>query len=70
MNEAALIKKEAFEAFIATVDAAIRNDVETEAWQNAFSVETHGDYADDEERWSVALATARMVADAPADYGL
>lgn len=34
--------------------------LETEAWQNAFSAEIYNEYANDLERWEVALATLEM----------
>ena len=34
---------------------------------NAFSVETHGEYADDLHRWTVALSTAREYVDQGVD---
>jgi hypothetical protein len=50
-------------AFKALAKAISNEDMETEAWQNAFSVETYAEYADDLERWTVALATLKMLAD-------
>lgn len=50
-------------AFKARAKALGNEDWETEAWQNAFSVETYREYADDLERWTVALATLEMLAD-------
>ena len=38
-------------------------NMELEALQNAFAVETYQEYADDLERWTVALATLNMLAD-------
>jgi len=50
-------------AFKALAKAIGNEDMETEAWQNAFSVEVHAEYADDLERWTVALNTLKMLAD-------
>jgi hypothetical protein len=50
-------------AFKARARALANEDWETEAWQNAFSVEVYQEYADDLERWTVALATLNMLAD-------
>lgn len=49
---------------------AIRNDVYAMAWANAWSAETYNEYSSDEERWANAIATAEMIIDAPADFGL
>lgn len=49
----------AFDAFV--VD---RNSLMAmAAWENAFSAETHDEYADDLQRWTVALDTAKEYAD-------
>ena len=48
----------------------IRQDVYMIAWGNAWSAETYYEYDTDAERWAVAIATAEMIIDAPADYGL
>ena len=53
----------AFEAFIASLPAESRDDIEHSAWGNSFTVEVHAEYADDLERWTVALGTARDLAD-------
>jgi len=37
--------------------------IAADAWANAFSVETHLEYANDVERWEAALSTLNMYAD-------
>jgi hypothetical protein len=39
------------------------DDVVVEAWQNSFSVECFHEYADDLQRWEVALSTLNMLTD-------
>jgi anti-sigma regulatory factor (Ser/Thr protein kinase) len=54
--------KDAFEAFVADhggIDGALGMN----AYCNAFAVEVHDEYADDLQRWTVALATAREYVD-------
>ena len=62
-DEPADTARVAFEAFIASLPAAHRDDVEYDAVINSFSVEVYDEYADDLERWTVALGTARDLAD-------
>ena len=50
-------------AFKARAKALGDENMELEALQNAFAVETYQEYADDLERWTVALATLNMLAD-------
>lgn len=65
----ALDAEKAFYAFIATVDAQIRDAVETSAWGNVFSADvTDRDRTHEAAAWREALATAEMIADAPADF--
>ena len=61
--EATLAAKKKYEAFIAALPEDIRGQIEGQAFANSFAVEVYGEYADDLERWSVALETARMWAD-------
>lgn len=55
-----------FDAFIATVDADIRTQVEGSALVNANDTMAEDGDAD---YWGTALATARMIADDPSSYG-
>lgn len=48
----------------------IRQDVYAIAWGNAWAAETYHEYDTDADRWAAAIATAQMILDAPADYGL
>ena len=57
--EATLDAKKKYEAFIAALPEATRSEIEGQAFANSFAVEVHGEYADDLERWNVALETAR-----------
>lgn len=59
-----------FNDVIATAPEHIRNDVYMKAWGNAWAAEVYYEYSSDEERWAVAIMTAEMIIDAPADYGL
>lgn len=40
------------------------------AWENSWSDGARSEYKSDEEAWDVAIATAQMIADSPADYGI
>lgn len=53
----------AFRAYVASLSVDIRDTVEAIAMENTFSAECHGEYADDLERWNVALRTADMAVD-------
>lgn len=55
--------KDAFEAYVA-FHGGINGDMAMNAWANAFAVEVYGEYADDLQRWTVALNTARDYVDA------
>lgn len=48
----------------------IRDDVYIKAWQNAWAAEVYYEFETDEERWAVAIGTAKEIIDAPSDYGL
>jgi hypothetical protein len=61
--EATLDAKKKYEAFIAALPEDIRWQIEGQAFANSFAVEVYDEYADDLERWNVALETARMWAD-------
>lgn len=61
--EATLAAKKKYEAFIAALPEDIRGEIEGKAFANSFAVEVHDEYADDLERWDVALTTARIWAD-------
>ena len=49
---------------------SIRQDVWQMAWGNGFAAEVYYEYDTDAERWVVAIETAKMILDAPADNGL
>ena len=53
----------AYDLFIASLPLAHRIDVDCSAMANSFAGEVYYEYADDFERWTVALATARDSAD-------
>jgi hypothetical protein len=53
----------AFRRYIASLPESVRDGIETYSYQNAFADEVYDEYASDEERWQVALATAKMYAD-------
>lgn len=56
----------AFYALCATVtDKTLRDRIEYDAWVNAWSVETYFEFASDEERWTCAVETAKLMIDAP-----
>ena len=61
--EATLAAKKKYEDFIAALPEATRSEIEGQAFANSFAVEVYDEYADDLERWNVALETARMWAD-------
>lgn len=69
-TEAAIVAKEAFYAYVASLPASIRDDVEQMAWANSWSVECYEAGKSNAARWEESLSCARMIADAPADYGL
>lgn len=52
----------AFNAFVAG-HGGINGALAMNAYANAFSAETHAEYADDLHRWTVALSTAREYVD-------
>ena len=52
----------AFVVFVAD-HGGISSELAVNAFCNAFSAETHDEYADDLHRWTVALATAKEYAD-------
>ena len=60
----------AFNAAVAKAPESIRNQVEAYAWGNSFAVEVYNEYADDAERWEVAIGTAEMMIDCPECYGI
>jgi hypothetical protein len=55
--------QDAFWGRVKALGMTAEDDFPTSAWQNAFAVETHAEYADDLERWTVALATLEMLVD-------
>ncbi len=55
--------------FIATVDPSCREAIDADAQDNAFTSDPAINAINMNERWGVALATAKMMADAPADFG-
>jgi hypothetical protein len=59
-----------FEAAVAKAPESIRDQVYAYAWQNSFAVEVFNEYADDAERWEVAVGTAEMMIDYPEGYGI
>lgn len=54
--------KAAFEAFVQP-HGGVDSQMAMNAYCNAFSVETHDEYEDDLQRWTVALGTARDYVD-------
>jgi hypothetical protein len=56
---------DAHAAFVIFVDqhGGVNGDLAMNAYCNAFAVEVHDEYADDLQRWTVALATAREYVD-------
>jgi hypothetical protein len=52
----------AFNAFVAG-HGGLNGALAQNAYTNAFSAETHGEYEDDLHRWTVALQTAQMYVD-------
>lgn len=59
----------AFDAFIAGIECPeLRNRIEDSAMCNSFAVEVYDEYADDQQRWEIALSTAKDCADCPRDY--
>ena len=71
-NEATYEAKEALIRYIDAIAETNPNLASFAAFQanaNTFTVETHGEYSDDAERYNVALSTAQMVVDWPEGYG-
>lgn len=61
--------QEAEAAFVAFVDAlgGVHCELAMNAHGNAFAVEVHDEYADDLQRWTVALDTAKEYVDQSAN---
>ena len=66
---AADLEKEFYET-VAKAPEGIRDAVDMHALANSWTVEVYHEYSSDVERWETAIATALMVIDAPAEYGL
>lgn len=56
--------EQAFKARLIELGMTADDEAAMEAWENAFSVEVYKEYADDAERWEVALNTLNMLLDA------
>lgn len=63
-----MTKREQYEAYIATLPQQLSWRIDADAQDNAFPVGPAVD--DNDERYSCALETARMMADDPAAFGL
>jgi hypothetical protein len=53
----------AFATRVAALGLTRDDDWAMRAWENAFAAEVHAEYADDAERWDVALSSLNMIAD-------
>lgn len=61
--EATLDARDKYKEFISDLPEEIRYVADGEAMANSFCTEVHASYADDLERWTVALNTVRAWAD-------
>jgi hypothetical protein len=68
MTQTSTTPKEAFDAFIASLDAAVRDGIELVSMQNSWAVEVHDEFENDDARWDNALSTAQMIADDPSSF--
>lgn len=59
-----------FDKVCGTAPESIRQAVYQMAWENAFADGAYQEHGSDAARWAVAIATAEMIIDAPADYDL
>lgn len=62
MTEAEHNAQAAFNAFVAN-HGGVNGELAMNAYGNAFAAEVHGEYANDCQRWEVALATAKEYVD-------
>jgi hypothetical protein len=53
----------AYDAFIASLPLAHRDDIDCSAMANSFAVEVYYEYANDFARWTAAISTARDCAE-------
>lgn len=49
---------------------SVRSGIEAMAYQNAWTDGCRAEYKSDEEAWEVAIATAEMISNDPADFGI
>jgi hypothetical protein len=63
MADAVAVAKAKFSARAEALGDKNWGGIAAEAWENAFAVEVHGEYANDLERWDAALSTLDMLAD-------
>jgi hypothetical protein len=61
-QSASLDAQAAFNAFVAN-HGGVNGELAMNAWGNAFAVEVRDEYADDLQRWTVALGTAKEYVD-------
>lgn len=64
--ETALDAQSAFNSFVAT-HGGVNGTLAVNALGNAFAVEVYDEYADDRQRWTVALCTAKEYVDQGVD---